>query len=146
MQRTVVNNLRMKKILRYIIGFIIGLISVFAVQMVITKIWSLAGIKWGPENLPVENIQKIGVLSSTFISGLIGPFIALLICKNSKWIIIGLFFVIAMSIDLYAVLNPLKDLELWFKIIFIILIPIQLLLAIKLFDLFNKKNSLQQRV
>ncbi|WP_350289768.1 hypothetical protein [uncultured Croceitalea sp.] len=134
------------KILRYIIGFIIGLISVFAIQFALTEVWSLAGVTWGPKNLPIENIQKIAMLSSTFISGLIGPFIALVICKNSKWIIIGIFFVIAMSIDLYAVLNPLKELELWFRIIFVILIPIQLLLALKLFDLFNKKNSLQQRV
>ena len=131
----------MNKILRYIIGFIIGLISVFAIQFALTEIWSLAGVTWGPKNLPIENIQKLAMLSSTFISGLIGPFIALVICKNSKWIIIGIFFVIAMSIDFYAVLNPLKELELWFKIIFVILIPIQLLLALKLFDLFNKKNS-----
>ena len=136
----------MKRILRYVIGFIIGLITVFAVQFALIKVWSLAGVEWGPENLPIENIQKAGVLSSTFISGLIGPLISLLICKNSKWIIIGLFFLIAMSIDLYAVLSPLKELELWFKIIFITLIPIQLFLAIKLFDFFNKKNSLQQRV
>ena len=136
----------MKRILRYVIGFIIGLIAVFVVQFALTKIWSLAGVKWGPQNLPVENIQKIGMLSSTFISGLIGPFIALVICKNSKWIIIGIFFLIAMSIDLYAVLNPLKELKLWFKIIFVILIPLQLFLAVKLFDLFMKKNSLQQRL
>ncbi|WP_190808800.1 hypothetical protein [Flagellimonas sp. S3867] len=132
----------MKKIIRYIIGFIIGFISVFVIQFALTKIWSLAGVEWGPENLPVENIQKMAVLSSTFISGLIGPFISLLICKNSKWIIIGLFFLIAMSIDLYAVLNPLKELELWFKLVFVILIPIQLLLAIKLFDFFKKKTNL----
>jgi len=136
----------MKRILRYVIGFIIGLIAVFVVQFALTKIWSLAGVKWGPQNLPVENIQKIGMLFSTFISGLIGPFIALVICKNSKWIIIGIFFLIAMSIDLYAVLNPLKELDLWFKIIFVILIPLQLFLAVKLFDSFKKKNSLQQRL
>lgn len=136
----------MKKIIRYVIGFIIGLISVFVVQFALTKIWSLTGVKWGPQNLPVENIQKIGMLSSTFISGLIGPFISLVICRNSKWIIIGIFFLIAMSIDLYAVLNPLKEFELWFKVTFVILIPLQLLLAVKLFDLYKKKNSLQQRI
>ncbi len=135
----------MNKIIRYIIGFIIGLISVFVIQFGLTEVWFLSGIKWGPQNLPIENIQKIGMLSSTFISGLIGPLISLMICKNSKWIIIGIFFLIAMSIDLYAVLFPLKELELWFKIVFVILIPLQLFLAVKLFDYFKKKNSLQQR-
>lgn len=135
----------MKKTIRYVIGFIIGLISVFVIQFALTETWSLAGVTWGPKNLPIENIQKIGMLSSTFISGLIGPFISLVICKNSKWIIIGIFFLIAMSIDLYAVLKPLKELELWFKITFVILIPLQLFLAVKLFDLFKKKNSLQQQ-
>ncbi len=145
-ETSAIHNFWMKTILRYIIGFLVGLVSVFIVQFVLVKLWSLFDVTWGPDNLPFGTFQKLGVLSSAFISGLVGPVISLLICKNYRWLIIGLFFLVAMTIDLYAVFEPLKELELWFRIVFIALIPIQLLLAIQVFEWLQNKNSVPQSV
>lgn len=136
----------MNKGLRYLLAILLGVVSVFVVQLLITKLWNLAGIGWGPNNLPFELSQKVGMFSSAFIAGVIGPFIAVIIAKRKALIIIIAFLLIGLSIDIYASIVPLKTVAMWFRIAWVLSVPIQIYFGVKLGGMFLKKIGAQQRV
>lgn len=120
----------MKKGLRYTLAIIVGLFLVFVVQMAITKLWNLAGIYWGPNSLPFETIQQIGMLSSAFIAGVVGPAISVIIARKKALAIVLIFLLVGLSIDVYASLVPLKPVATWFRIAWVLSVPIQVYFGI----------------
>ena len=136
----------MNKGIRYILAILLGVVAVLTTQFLLTKLWNLAGISWGPNNLPFELPQKVGMLFSAFIAGVIGPGIAVIIAKRKALIIIIAFLLIGLSIDIYASIIPLKPVALWFRIAWVISVPIQVYFGVKLGGLFIKNNNVQQCV
>ncbi|WGL16028.1 hypothetical protein PVT68_14780 [Microbulbifer bruguierae] len=119
----------MKKAIALFLLFLISVVSVFVVQLVITKLWNFAGISWGPGNLPVEPIQKIAMLSSTFIAGLFAPIVAITVYRKVPWVVIFAICVLGLTIDVFAALVPLATLPVWFKIVFVVSVPLQVILG-----------------
>ena len=120
----------MSRTLKHILGIVLGLVSVPLVQSLITKIWNKGGVSWGPDNLPFELTQQMGMHCAAFIAGIVGPCVAVLIAGRKTAAIIISFLVIGLSIDLYAALFPLKPVALWFRISWVISVPIQVFLGV----------------
>lgn len=131
----------MTKIFRNLLAILIGVISVLLVQFVITKLWNLAGINWGSNNLPFQLPQQIGMLCSAFIAGVIGPCIAVFIARKKTLVIILAFLAIGLSIDIYAAIVPLKPVPMWFRIAWVVSVPIQVYLGIELGGKLIKKTA-----
>lgn len=133
----------MSRIIRYIIAMILGVVAVFLVQFMVTKLWNAAGITWGPNNLPINLNQQIGMLSSAFIAGVIGPCIAVVIAKKKALFLIISFLLIGLSIDLYAAIVPLKPVAMWFRITWVLSVPLQIYLGIEFGGRIIKSKNLQ---
>ncbi|WP_078084073.1 hypothetical protein [Microbulbifer mangrovi] len=117
----------MKKTVSLFLVFIAAVVSVFVVQFLITKLWGFAGVSWGPGNLPVTPAQKIAMLSTTFLAGLLAPIVAIAICRKIPWGIICAICVFGMGIDIFAALAPLASLPTWFKVAFVVSVPLQVI-------------------
>ena len=122
----------MKKAFRYILAILLGIISVFIFQFLLTKLWYIGGVSWGPNKLPFELDQQIGMLSSAFIAGIIGPCIAVMVARKKAWIIIISFLLIGLSIDIYAAIFPLKPVALWFRFAWVLSVFLQVYLGVQL--------------
>jgi uncharacterized membrane protein YczE len=134
------------EILKYILAFIVGVISVFITQFLITKLWNIAGVSWGPDNLPFEKSQQIGMLTSGFIAGVIGPCIAIIIARKKALILILSFLIIGLSIDLYASIVPLKPVDLWFRVAWVLSVPLQIYIGAEIGGRIVNLKSVQQRL
>lgn len=119
----------MKKIIYLFLIFLASIASVFIVQLLVSKLWNLAGVSWGPGNLPVDPIQQVAMLSSTFIAGLFAPIVAITIYRAIPWVVVYAICAFGMSIDLFAALVPLATLPLWFKVAFVVSVPLQVVVG-----------------
>ncbi|NQZ43790.1 MAG: hypothetical protein HRT65_05715 [Flavobacteriaceae bacterium] len=127
--------------IRIALAILIGLLSVFIVQGLLTRIWNSFGIHWGPENLPFTLPQQIGMLVSAFIGGTVGPFLALVIAKKYSLVIALFFLAIGLAIDLYAALGPLNPVATWFRIIWVLSVPVQVFLGIRIGRKILRKSA-----
>lgn len=112
----------------------------------LTKLWNAAGISWGPNNLPFSLTQQIGMLSSAFIAGVIGPCVAVIVARKKALVLIISFLLIGLSIDLYAAFVPLKPVAIWFRTAWVLSVPVQIYFGIELGGRIIKSNSKQQRL
>lgn len=132
----------MKTAIRYLLAIVFGVLSVLIIQSLIAKLWNLIGIDWGPDNLPFELNQQIGMLSSAFIAGTIGPCLAVVIARKKALLLIIVFLIIGLSIDLYAAIVPLKPVATWFRVAWVISVPLQVYFGIELGGkIINKKSA-----
>ncbi|WOX05070.1 hypothetical protein [Microbulbifer pacificus] len=122
----------MKNIVALFLIFIASIASVFIVQMMITKLWNFSGVTWGPGDLPVSPVQQIAMLTTTFIAGLFAPIVAIAICRRIPWVVIFAICTFGLTIDVFAVLVPLVSLPLWFKVSFVISVPLQVYVGTKI--------------
>ncbi|WP_193166049.1 hypothetical protein [Microbulbifer hainanensis] len=122
----------MKRVTVLFFIFLSSITSVFVVQMMITKIWNIYGVSWGPGNLPVEPNQQIAMLSTTFVAGLFAPIVAIVIYRKIPLSVISAICAFGMAIDLYAALVPLASLPVWFKFAFVMSVPLQVLAGTKI--------------
>lgn len=122
----------MKKIIILFLVFTASVASVFIVQMMITKLWNFGGVSWGPGNLPVHPVQQTAMLCTTFLAGLFAPIVAIAICRRIPWVVIFSICAFGLTIDVFAVLVPLASLPLWFKLSFVISVPLQVYVGTKI--------------
>lgn len=136
----------MKKIIMLFLIFVASVVSVFIVQMLITKLWNFTGVHWGPGNLPVELVQQVAMLSTTFIAGVTAPIVAIAIYRNVPWVVIYSICAFGLAIDVFAALVPLATLPLWFKVAFVVSVPLQVIvgtmIGIRLLVQSNAKATL----
>ncbi|MCW8195601.1 hypothetical protein F6455_12455 [Proteobacteria bacterium 005FR1] len=133
----------MKKALKLFFVFLASVLTVFIVQMVVTKLWNFIGVSWGPGNLPIEPVQQTAMLSTTFVAGVSAPIVAIAVCRQVRWILIYSICGFGMAIDVFAALVPLADLPLWFKITFILSVPLQVALGTMVGARFLVKSEVE---
>ena len=112
----------------------------------LTKLWNTAGIFWGPDNLPFILSQQLGMLSCAFIAGTIGPCVAVIVARKKALVLIIAFLLIGLTIDIYAALVPLKSVPIWFRMAWVLSVPLQIFLGIELGGQLIKSKSVQQRL
>lgn len=115
----------MKKLALSCGTFVLAILSVFVVQYGITRVWNIFGVSWGPANLPLELVQQLAMLSTTFVAGLFAPIVAIVLCRRIPWGVIFSICAFGLAMDFYAALIPLADLPLWFRVAFVLSVPLQ---------------------
>lgn len=124
---------------RMVGAILVGVLTVFLVQAGLTQIWKVNGITWGPKNLPYAPLPQLGALSSAFIAGVMGPFIAVLIARRTAVVLWITFLAIGLSIDGFAALGPMQPLPLWFRVSWVSSVVFQVVIGITLGSTFIKK-------
>ncbi len=126
---------------RMILAILIGILTVFLVQQGITQIWKANGITWGPKNLPYAPLPQLGALSSAFIAGIMGPFIAVLIARRTALALWITFLGIGLAIDGFAALGPMQPLPMWFRVSWVSSVVFQVVIGMTLGSIFLKRKS-----
>lgn len=112
------------------LAFITGVMALFAVQFSVAKIWSMQGITWGPDNLPLLANQQVGALSTLFTAILGGSLVAAVIGARDKWSVLAAMGVVGVVIDGYFMFVRIGEaLPLWFRATFVSLIPVATVIA-----------------
>ncbi|MDJ0712439.1 MAG: hypothetical protein QNJ14_18785 [Woeseiaceae bacterium] len=107
-----------------VLAFIAGVVALFAVQITITKIWSLLGITWGRENLPVVATQQLAALTTLFAAIFGGSLVAAFVSVRDRWRVLAAMGFLGIVIDGYFMFFKIGEaLPLWFRVIFVTLIP-----------------------
>ncbi len=126
---------------RMVVAILIGILTVLLVQAGITQIWKVNGITWGPKNLPYAPLPQLGALSSAFIAGIMGPFIAVLIARRTALALWITFLGIGLAIDGFAALGPMQPLPMWFRVSWVSSVVFQVVIGITLGSVFLKRKS-----
>ena len=113
----------------HVSALLLGLFSLFIVQSVITFVWGTFGVTWGPGNLPVAMDQKVAMLMTTFVAGLVGPMVATLVCRKVPVVVLAIMCLIGLTVDVYAAMGPLAPLVVWFRVVFVLSVPMQIVLG-----------------
>ena len=120
----------MRRTITAILAFLAGVVSLFATQIALTKVWDVFGIEWGRDNLPTLPVQQVAALSTVFAAVLVGSFIAAFLSKRDALKVLTVMCFVGVSVDGYAMFVALKDaLPLWFRAGFVAQIPIATVLA-----------------
>ncbi len=113
-----------------VLAFIAGIVALFAVQIAVTKIWSLLGVAWGPENLPLVGIQQLAALTTLFAAVLGGSLLAAIVGGRDKWRVLVAMGLLGIAIDGYFMFLIIGEaLPLWFRVTFVTLIPTATVIA-----------------
>lgn len=120
----------MRRLVTAALAFLAGVVSLFATQIALTKIWGVFGVEWGRDNLPTLPFQQIAALSTVFLAVLVGSFLAAFLSKRDALKVLAVMCFVGMAIDGYAMFVILKDaLPLWFRAGFVAQIPFGTVLA-----------------
>ncbi len=107
-----------------VLAFIVGVAALFAVQFSVTKIWSIQGITWGPENLPLAAIQQVASLTTLFTAILGGSLVAAIVSGRDRWSVLTAMCLVGIAIDGYFMFVRIGEaLPLWYRVTFVSLIP-----------------------
>ncbi len=126
---------------RLAVAILIGILTVFLVQAGLTLLWKANGITWGPKNLPYAPLPQVGALSSAFIAGIMGPFVAVLIARRTALVLWVVFLGIGLAIDGFAALGPMQPLPMWFRVSWVSSVVFQVAIGITLGSSFLKKKA-----
>ena len=120
----------MRRLITSVLAFLAGVVSLFATQIAITKLWGVLDVEWGRDNLPTLPVQQIAALSTVFVAVLVGSFVAAYLSKRDALRVLAVMCFVGMSVDGYAMFVILKDaLPLWFRAGFVAQIPLGTVLA-----------------
>lgn len=126
-----------------LLAWLVGVACLFLIQYLVTKIWNLAGVTWGRNDLPIEALQQIATLSTSLIAVFSGSTIAALIAGRDALIVLVVMCLIGMAIDGYFMLMLGNELPILFRAAFVGAIPVGTLIA-GLFVSRGLRRSLQQ--
>ncbi len=125
--------------MRPVLSFLAGVLSMFAVQFLVTRFWGIVGISWGPGNLPATFAQQVAALSTTFLAMCAGAAPIARFAGRAAWPTIGVFIAVGVLIDGYFMFVKVEGLALWFRIAFVSVIPLASVLTG--FVLISKKGE-----
>lgn len=126
---------------RLVVAILIGILTVFLVQAGFTQLWKANGITWGPKNLPYAPLPQLGALSSAFVAGIMGPFVAVLIARRTALALWFIFLGIGLAIDGFAALGPMQPLPMWFRISWVSGVVFQVVIGMTLGSILLKRKS-----
>lgn len=113
-----------------VLAFIVGVAALFAVQFSVTKIWSIQGITWGPENLPLVAIQQFASLMTLFTAIFGGSLVAAIVSSRDRWSVLAAMCLVGIAIDGFFMFVRIGEaLPLWYRVTFVSLIPVATVLA-----------------
>lgn len=125
-----------------VLAFIAGVVAMFAVQISVTKIWSIQGTAWGPENLPLQAIQQFASLSTLFTAILGGSLVAAFVSGRDRWSVLAAMGLVGVGIDGYFMFVKIGEaLPLWYRVTFVSLIPVATVIAGMLADRLRPRNK-----
>lgn len=78
------------------------------------------------KGFPTAANSQIVFLIYIFIAGLVGSYVVGLFSKKNQWMLLFIFGGLLLVNDIYSILSPLADQPLWFKVIIIVTLPIQI--------------------
>lgn len=114
-----------KPALRVLLGVMVGVVLVFAVQIPVTKLWGIAGIRWSGTDLPLVPGQQFAALFTLFLAVFISTVGAVWAAGDQAALALFILIAIGVGIDgfvMFAVIG--KALPLWFRITFVAQIPL----------------------
>ena len=126
---------------RLVVAILVGILTVFLVQAGLTQLWKANGITWGPRNLPYAPLPKVGALSSAFVAGIMGPFVAVLIARRTALVLWIIFLGIGLAVDGFAALGPMQPLPMWFRVSWVSGVVFQVIIGMTLGSIFLKRKS-----
>lgn len=122
-------------------AFVAGVLALFAVQILVTKAWSLAGITWGSTNLPQSAIQQIASLTTLFTAILFGSLLAAILSSKDRWLVLAAMCLVGVTIDGYFMFVKIgEDLPVWYRVTFVTLIPVATVIAGVVSDALKPRN------
>lgn len=106
-----------------------GIIVMFAVQIVLSRLWGMGGVAWGPHALPVTPVPQFAALSTTAAAIFFGAAAVVLASGRRASAAFHLFWMIGVAIDSFVMAFVETSLPLWFRVTFVGLIPLSSFLA-----------------
>ncbi|MEO1043142.1 MAG: hypothetical protein AAFX52_12720 [Pseudomonadota bacterium] len=119
----------------FVTGFVrllAGIIVMFAVQIVLSRLWGMGGVTWGPDALPVTPVPQFAALSTTAAAIFSGAAAVIFASGRRASIPFHLFWLIGVAVDGYVMGLVETSLPLWFRVAFVGLIPLSSFLALSL--------------
>ena len=113
-------------ILKGALAVILGYIALRTINLPRTYILNLIFENgFSSKGFPTATNSQIVFLIYIFIAGLVGSYVVGLFSKKNQWMLLFIFGGLLLVNDIYSILSPLADQPIWFKVIIILTLPIQ---------------------
>jgi len=114
-------------ILKGTLAIVLGYVALRIVNLPRTSILNMIfenGLS--SKGFPTATNSRIVFLIYIFLAGLVGSYVVGLFSKKNQWILLLIFGGLLLVNDIYSIASPLADQPVWFKVVVIVTLPIQI--------------------
>jgi hypothetical protein len=117
--------------LRNFLALAVGLITEFLFALGLSRLIGLTGLEWRLSDPPSGSAEVWAMFLVSFLAGIVGAFVLLLINRVLVFRMLVLYTIISMAIEFFDVLDPLYNTPAWFRIALVATVPLQVWLGVQ---------------